>query len=75
MSLFPGLKPTLPRDSLAVITPGVEEHLAVAMEGEIQPIEHYFYVLIIILPHIRPDLAPPALDEVPHGPGLRLTEG
>ena len=50
---YSGLKATLPRDSLAVITPGVEEHLAVAMEGEIQPREHYTQILIIIItPHV-----------------------
>ena len=40
VSVLISLKATSPRDSLAVITPGVEEHLTVAVEGEIHPVEN-----------------------------------
>ena len=40
VSVLVSLKATSPRDSLAVITPGVEEHLTVAVEGEIHPVEN-----------------------------------
>ena len=76
LSLFSySLKATSPRDSLAVITPGVEEHLTVAVEGEIHPVENIYSQHLLILSPVWPDLPPPALDEVPHCPGLWLTEG
>ena len=37
----------------SVVAKGVEDVLAVAMEGEIQPREHYTQILIIIItPHV-----------------------
>ena len=39
------MKATSPRDSLAVITPGVEEHLTVAVEGEIHPVENITLII------------------------------
>ena len=45
------MKATLPRDSIAVIAPGVEEHLTVAVEGEIHPV-------VNILPSVSHHSAP-----------------